>query len=105
MLSRYTIIIRRRRPASVGPLPNGIRQDTRYRYKHVLRPTKEIVEAYLADPSDSAWRTFKKAYLALLNKRFRQDHTPFNDLADLASNSDVYLGCNCPTKNNPVPGH
>ena len=53
MLSRYTIY--RRRPANAGPLPNGIRRDTRYRTSHILRPTEDIVEAYLADPTDAAW--------------------------------------------------
>jgi uncharacterized protein YeaO (DUF488 family) len=101
MLSRYTIY--RRRPADAGPLPNGIRQDTRYRTSHVLRPTEEIVEAYLADPTDTAWRTFKKQYLALLDERFRQDGTPFDNLAALAEDDDVFLGCNCPTKKNPAP--
>jgi len=65
MLSRYTIY--RRRPAGAGPLPDGIRQDTRYRTSHILRPKEDIVEAYLADPTDAAWRTFKRRYLALLS--------------------------------------
>jgi len=67
MLSRYTIY--RRRPADAGPLPNGIRQDTRYRTRHILRPTEEIVEAYLADPTDINGACFKKKYLALLDER------------------------------------
>lgn len=102
MLSRYTIY--RRRPAHAGPLPNGIRQDSRYRTRHILRPTEAIVEAYLADPSDAAWRTFKREYLALLEKRYREDRTPFDDLARLAADRDVFLGCNCPTQKNPIPG-
>ena len=103
MLSRYTIY--RYRPAGAAPPPDGIRKDTRYRYSHILRPTKDIVNAYLADPSDAAWRTFKRDYLAVLERRFREDRRPFNDLARLAADNDVYLGCNCPTKKNPVPGH
>ena len=102
MLSRYTIY--RRRPKDAGPLPNGIRQDTRYRSNHVLRPTKEIVDTYLSNPTDAAWRQFKKDYLTLLQKRFREDREPFDELAELAAENDVYLGCNCPTKKNPVPG-
>ena len=103
MLSRYKIY--RRRPASAGPLPVGVRQDTRYRTRHVLRPTEDIVAAYLADPSDAAWRNFKKKYLSLLNSRFRDDRTPFDELAKLATDNDVFLGCNCPTDKNPVAGH
>ena len=52
MLSRYTMY--RRRPKDAPLLPDGIRKDTRYATKHVLRPTKEIVEAYLADPTEEA---------------------------------------------------
>jgi uncharacterized protein YeaO (DUF488 family) len=102
MLSRYTIY--RRRPADAGPLPNGIRKDTRYRTSHVLRPTKEIVEAYLDDPTDTAWSTFKREYLAVLEERFCKDRTPFDDLAELVADNDVFLGCNCPTKKNPILG-
>ena len=102
MLSRYTIY--RRQPADAGPPPNGIRRDTRYRTKHILRPTKEIVEAYLADPTDATWRVFKKEYLALLDERFRENRAPFDDLVGLAKGSDVFLGCGCPTKKNPIPG-
>ena len=102
MLSRYTMY--RKRPKDAGPLPDGIRKDTRYRTKHILRPTKDIVEAYLDNPTDAAWRVFKREYQALLNERFRHDRTPFDELAELAQNSDVFLGCNCPTKQNPIPG-
>ena len=102
MLSRYTMY--RRRPKDAGPLPEGIRRDTRYSTKHILRPTKEIVEAYLADPTDSAWKNFRTAYLAVLEERYRAEQTPFDELAALATENDVYLGCNCPTKKNPIAG-
>jgi hypothetical protein len=102
MLSRYTIY--RGRPAGADPLPTGIRKDTRYRTSNILCPTEAIVDAYLADPSDAAWRKFKSAYLALLNERFREDRPSFDDLARLATENDVFLGCNCPTKKNPIPG-
>ena len=102
MLSRYTMY--RRRPADAGPLPDGIRQDTRHRHRHILRPTQEIVEAYLAGPTDAAWRRFKRDYLAVLKERFREDRTPFDRLAKLATDNDVYLGCSCPTKKNPSHG-
>jgi uncharacterized protein YeaO (DUF488 family) len=81
-----------------------VRKDTRYASKHVLRPTKELVEAYLADPTDAAWETFRKAYLAVLTERFDADRTRFDELAELATNEDVWLGCSCPTKQNPVVG-
>lgn len=103
MLSRYKIC--RRRPKDAPPPPNGIRKDTRFRTKHILRPTEEIVKAYLADPSPAAWKTFKKLYLALLTERFRDDSTPFKEFASLAMKDDVYLGCDCPTPNNPIVGH
>jgi hypothetical protein len=101
MLSRYTIY--RRRPAGAGPLPDGKRQDTRYRTRHPLRPTQNLVDAYLSNPTDSAWRGFRRDYLALLEKRFREDRKPFDELAALAADNDVYLGCSCPTKKNPIP--
>jgi hypothetical protein len=85
-------------------LPDGIRKDTRYATKHVLRPTKEIVEAYLADPTDAAWKRFRTAYLALLKERLHADRMPFDELAELATDNDVFLGCNCPTQKNPILG-
>lgn len=103
MLSRYTIY--RRRPSNVEPLPDGIRQDARYRTKHILRPTPEMVEQYLADPTEAAWHIFKEEYKALLKDRYQEDRTPFDQLAELAANEDVFLGCSCPTKRNPVVGH
>ena len=103
MLSRYTIC-RGKRPAGAGPLPDGIRQDTRHRTRHVLRPTKEIFEAYSANPTTEAWRKYEQDYLALLEERFRLERPRFDELAELATDNDVSLGCSCPTKKNPVPG-
>ncbi len=97
VLARYQIY----RGPSPPPLPKGIRQDTRWRTRHPLRPMKEMVEAYLASPHDAAWRTFRKAYLALLAERLRTDRTPFDELSALARHSDVFIGCSCPTKANP----
>ncbi len=99
MLARYKII-RGKRPPS-DPLPEGIRQDARWRTKHPLRPTEQMVKEYLAAPSDGAWSRFKKAYVAVLEKRLRMNRTPFDRLAELAINHDVFIGCNCPTKANP----
>jgi len=91
----------RRRPKGAPPLPDGIRKDTRYATKHVLRPAREIVEAYLSNPTDAGWKEFCLEYLALLEERFRTDRTSFDELAVMATENDVYLGCNCPTKKNP----
>jgi uncharacterized protein YeaO (DUF488 family) len=102
MLTRYKIY-RGRRPLD-DRLPEGIRQDTRRHTRHCLRPKKEIVDAYLASPSDAAWREFQDAYLALLEDRYREDQAAFDALAELASENDVFLGCSCPTNKNPEVG-
>ena len=100
MLARYQIY-RGKRP-DADPLPEGVRQDTRHRCsKHPLHPTKDIVTAYLEAPTDPAWNAFRRKYLALLAKRFREDHGPFDGLAALATDRDVFIGCSCPTKKNP----
>jgi uncharacterized protein YeaO (DUF488 family) len=103
MLSRYTIY--RRRPKDAGPLPSGVRKDTRWRTRHVLRPTQELVETFLADPSDEAWEAFREGYLALLADRFADDRRPFDEFAEIAMVEDVYIGCSCPTKKNPDVRH
>ncbi|WP_437194518.1 DUF488 family protein, N3 subclade [Planctomicrobium sp. SH527] len=103
MLSRYTMY--RRRPENAGPLPEGIRQDTRWRTKHLLRPTEEIVETFLEDTSDAGWKQFHDAYVNLLEERYQEDKAEFRKLADLAIAQDVYLGCNCPTHKNPRVEH
>ncbi|MCA9116094.1 MAG: hypothetical protein KDA79_13485 [Planctomycetaceae bacterium] len=103
MLSRYTMS--RRRPADAGPLPEGVRKDTRWRTRHILRPTQQMVEQYLADPDEEAWQEFRGAYRALLKSRFEQDRGPFDELAALAGSRNVYLGCSCPTKQNPDVRH
>jgi hypothetical protein len=102
MLSRYTMY--RRRPKGAPLLPDGIRKDTRYATKHVLRPAREIVEAYLSNPTDAGWKEFCLEYLAMLEERFRTDRTSFDELAAMATENNVYLGCNCPTKKNPIVG-
>ncbi|MFT5523639.1 MAG: hypothetical protein ACI9HK_001587 [Pirellulaceae bacterium] len=99
MLSRYTMY--RRRPANAGPLPNGTRQDSRYRTRHVLRPPQTVVETYLESPSDETWQLFRETYLACLEQRYLEDPESFAKLAELAMAQDVYLGCSCPTKKNP----
>ena len=99
MLARYKIY-RGKRPAGVE-LPDGVRQDTRKHTRHFLRPRAEAVAAYLAEPTDAAWHEFEADYLRVLAQRLAADATPFDDLAKLATETDVYLGCSCPTAKNP----
>lgn len=100
MLARYKII--RGPPDPSNLLPNGIRQDTRWRCrKHPLRTMESAVKRYLTAPDDVAWREFRHAYRAELQERFREDRTPFDKLAELARKQDVFIGCSCPTKANP----
>lgn len=102
MLSRYTMS--RRHVANGAALPEGIRQDTRWRTHHLLRPTQEIVEAFLQDPA-AEWKHFESAYLKVLEERFQEDPDAFHELAALATDNDVWLGCNCPTQKNPDVEH
>jgi hypothetical protein len=101
MLARYSMI----RGAPASALPQGIRQDTRKHTHHILRPTQDLVAAYLAAPSEAAWRDFAGEYRAILDARFTDDRAPFDELAALAREHDVYLGCSCPTKANPDVRH
>ncbi|PQO25347.1 hypothetical protein C5Y96_25380 [Blastopirellula marina] len=103
MLSRYTIY--RRRPTGAPPLPAGERQDTRYRTRHILRPTQVIVESYLAAPTETAFSAFQASYLELLSTRWNDDRSDFDQLANLAREQDVFLGCSCPTQKNPDVRH
>ena len=99
MLARYRIVRGKRPPDD--PLPDGERQDTRKHTKHCLRPDENAVFRFLASPSEAAWKTFRSDYLGLLASRFKEDREPFDALADLARETDVYIGCNCPTTKNP----
>ena len=103
MLTRYKIY-RGKRPAA-DPLPDGIRQDTRQHTKHPLRPSAEIVQNYLALPTDKAWVEFRAKYLDQLEERYSTDRQPLDELANHALGEDVYLGCGCPTKANPRVDH
>ena len=40
----------------------------------------------------------------MLEQRFDADRVPFDELAALATENDVFLGCSCPTKKNPIAG-
>ncbi len=99
MISRYQIVRGARPPGN--PLPEGLRQDTRKHTRHVLRPEAAMVEALLADPSERGFRAFRAAYLKLLAGRFAAERARFDELAELARKSAVYLGCNCPTTKQP----
>jgi hypothetical protein len=103
MLARYKIY-RGKRPADVS-LPAGVRQDTRKHTRHCLRPPAQIVAEYLAEPTSSSWEKFAAEYLRNLDDRYKADATPFDNLAELSTAEDVYLGCSCPTVKNPDVGH
>lgn len=103
MIGRYRIVRGARRPDD--PLPAGVRQDTRKHTRHVLRPEAEQVKRLLEDPSAQAFERFRAAYLAVLEQRFQHDRGPFDALCALASRSDVFIGCNCPTRQQPDVRH
>ena len=99
MLGRYKIY-RGKRPEGHS-WPDGVRQDARKHTRHCLRPGTEMVEEYLRDPSDSGWHKFAEDYGELVESRFAEDRKPFDELAQLGLNDNVFLGCSCPTKKNP----
>jgi len=103
MLARYRIV-RGARPAD-DPLPDGVRQDTRKHTRHILRPSAELVTQFLSQPSSKGFSTFRAGYLALLEARFAESRTGFDALAEQARHADVYLGCNCPTAQQPDVRH
>ena len=99
MLGRYRIVRGKRPPGE--PLPDGVRQDTRKHTKHPLRPEPDAVARALDDPSAAAWKRFGKEYRALLAARWKADRCSFDELARLAREGDLWIGCNCPTTRNP----
>jgi uncharacterized protein YeaO (DUF488 family) len=103
MLARYTMY-RGKRPVH-DPLPAGVRQDTRKHTGHCLRPSAEAVLAYLTDPGGEHWPKFRQKYLAALAERFQREREGFDELAQLASTADVFIGCSCPTQRNPDVRH
>jgi hypothetical protein len=103
MLGRYRMVRGARPPGD--PLPAGIRQDTRKHTRHCLRPSAEIVTRFLRQPDAAGFVVFRTAYLELLEARFRADRSPFDALVELARESDVFIGCNCPTGNQPDVRH
>lgn len=103
MIGRYRMV-RGRRPAG-EPLPEGLRQDTRKHTGHVLRPDAAAVEALLAELSEDAWQAFAASYRALLEARAQSTPEAFDELARLAREGDLWLGCSCPTARNPDVRH
>jgi uncharacterized protein YeaO (DUF488 family) len=103
MLARYRIV--RGVRSADDPLPEGVRQDTRKHTRHVLRPSAELVTQLLSQPSPKGFSAFRAGYLALLEGRFASERAAFDALAELARHSDVYLGCNCPTAQQPDVRH
>lgn len=101
MLARYSIERGRKLADYPRRIREATRQDTRKHTRHVLRPDAALVAKYLEDPTDAAWARFQKAYLRALDERYRADPAPFDELAALATEGDVYVGCNCPTAKNP----
>jgi len=41
----------------------------------------------------------------VLEDRYQKDRAAFDALAALAAENDVFLGCSCPPKKNPVVSH
>jgi hypothetical protein len=99
MLARYQIVRGKRDPND--PLPDGKRIDTRKHTRHFLRPESEQVAALLAHANAQTHAKFAHAYNALLAGRFAEDRAPFDALAALAAETNVYLGCSCPSRANP----
>lgn len=100
MLARYTMT-RGPRPAGLGPLPDGLRQDTRKHTRHPLAPTAGLVAAALEGTDPGRFEVFAAAYRELLAGRCAADPSPFDALAARARSGDVFLGCSCPTARQP----
>lgn len=100
MLSRYKIPWYQRIPRG-DPVLTGRRIDTRKHRNNIFSPSREMVVEYLHKPTDQTWENYGREYNLLLEQRFRTRRSEFDALAKLAMNTDVFLGCNCPTKKNP----
>ncbi len=100
MLARYKMYMRQARPPE-DPLPEGIRQPSGHKTRHPLAPVQSLVTRYLDAPNDETWAGFEREYLNLLERRFKKDRGPFDELSALAMIKDVYIGCYCPTRKNP----
>ena len=97
MLARYQIT---RGKTSV--LAEGVaRRDIRAHRKTLLSPTSAMVKEYLKSPTDAGWKDFETQYNKILVQRFKTRRQEFDTLAEVARNEPLYIGCNCPTKQNP----
>ena len=86
--------------ADMAPaLREGERQDTRKHTKHPLRPEADAVAAALEGRID--WDAFADRYSAAVRARRADDPAPYDALAELARERDVFLGCSCPTRKQP----
>ena len=101
MLARYHIQRGRRLADLPERVRAGRRMDTRKHTRHCLRPTEELVTRALASGTASAWKAFARDYTALLRQRAEADARPFDELCELALAGDVFIGCSCPSAQNP----
>lgn len=92
-----------RRGVRAEALPQGIRQDSRRHTRHPLRPERDAVDAFLA--GELSFEAFAGRYRVALEARVAQDPGPFDALAALARAHDVWIGCSCPTKQQPHVEH
>jgi len=99
MLARYQIVRGKRPPGY--ELPQGTRIDIRKHRRHVLSPEPRAVAALLEDPSSAGFAQYARDYNALLERRFASQRAAFDRLARDATQGDVFLGCNCPTRRIP----
>ena len=87
------------------PKPKGHWILTQWKNRTCVSPTQDLVNEYLNNPTDAAWAKYEETYRRVLEERFAADRKPFDELARLAREGDVHLGCSCPTKDNPNPLH
>src|SRR5262245_7898554 len=87
------------------PKPKGHWILTQWKNKTCVSPTEDLVNEYLNKVSDAAWEKYERTYLRILEERFSTDRQPFDELARLAREGDVHIGCSCPTKENPTHQH
>jgi hypothetical protein len=80
-------------------LREGERQDTRKHTRHPLRPEAEAVADALDGRID--WDVFADRYRATIIARREADPAPYDAIAELARERDVFLGCSCPTRKQP----
>ena len=100
LLSRFKIYFWLTPRPDDDPMPDGLTPDIRAHRDHLLSPTREMVHAFLAEPTLEAWNALEKMYAEMLESRFVTRRDEFDELAFTAMMCDVFLGCSCPTKTN-----